>query len=143
MTLEHVQYSRGKYPCLFIFGRDEEGNRVKIRWYSQREDTFGELLRDSPFFRAHAPWIFAVQKEADAMEMVGSLPNLGRIRLEAEEAELEYLEKYVEQLVRESKKLDAIDENKTNDDLLDLEYDKDTPLDDIIGMIEKSRRKKR
>lgn len=81
------------------------------------------------------------------MEMVGSLPNLGRIRLETEEAELEYLKNFVEKSVKESEELDRIDEDVNckgaDDDILDVEYDRDTPLDDIIGMIEKSKRKKR
>ena len=33
----------------------------------------------SPFLWENAPWILSIQKEGEAMEMVGALPNLGEI----------------------------------------------------------------
>lgn len=79
MHVEHIRISKSDSHCVFIYGKDYEGNKIKIRWYSVKGNKFGVRLSSSPFLWEHSPWIFSVQKEGDAMEMVGSLPNLGEI----------------------------------------------------------------
>lgn len=79
MYVEHIRISKGDPHCVFIYGKDYEGNKIKIRWYSVKGNKFGVRLSSSPFLWEHSPWIFSVQKEGEAMEMVGSLPNLGEI----------------------------------------------------------------
>lgn len=108
LTLEHVRYSRGHPACIFLYGIDEKNNKLKIRWYPHKGNSFGESLRNSVFFYEHAPWLFAVQKQGDAMEMVGGLPDPEGIKRQQEEAELRYLERYVRKLVVESEELGKI-----------------------------------
>lgn len=79
MHVEHIRISKGDPNCVFIYGKDYEGNRIKIRWYSVKGNKFGVKLSNSPFLWENSPWIFSVQREGEAMEMVGSLPNLGEI----------------------------------------------------------------
>lgn len=79
LRVEHIRRSRGTNACLFVYGRDPLGRKLKIRWYSARNIVFGEVLIASPFLLYRHPWIFAVQQEGDVMEMVGSLPDFGRI----------------------------------------------------------------
>lgn len=85
LRVEHMQYSRGYPACLFVYGRDPSGRRLKIRWYSARNIIFGEVLLKSPFLMYQHPWIFAVQREGNVMEMVGSLPDFSKIFFDSDE----------------------------------------------------------
>ena len=140
LTLEHAQYSQSKPSCMFILGRDVENNRVRIRWYPQRKDVFGASIYQSPYFCANAPWLFAVLKEGKAMEMIGGLPVLGSIEEETDMVEFIQNDKIVETVVRESKELDAsyedIAQEETDDDINHIEFARDTPLDEVIKVIE-------
>lgn len=91
LRVEHIRYSQGKNACLFVYGRDPLGRKLKIRWYSDRNIIFGEVLITSPFLLYLHPWIFAVQQEGDVMELVGSLPDFSRIFNDSDE-ELQQLE---------------------------------------------------
>lgn len=76
IRLEHIRISKSDSYCMFIYGKDNAGNKIKIRWYPVKGNKFGVSLLKSPFLWENAPWIFSAQKEGDAMEMVGCLPNL-------------------------------------------------------------------
>ena len=145
MTLEHAHYSRGPYACVFIYGRDAEGNRIKIRTYFRKENAFGEPVRNSAYFCPNTRWLFAIQAEGEAMEIVGALPDPGRIRVDEEKGEEEYWKNYREQIAREIEELDALDEKEVVGECKEQDYDilgdKMLSLDEKIMMIEKLKKK--
>lgn len=85
LRIEHLQYSKTNPACLFVYGQDPVGNKIKIRWYSARNIKFGETLLDSPFLLYRHPWILAVQQEGTVMELVGSLPDFSNIFYDSDE----------------------------------------------------------
>lgn len=102
IRVEHMQHSSGHPSCLFIFGKDECGNRLKIRWYPQKNIRFGESMWDSSYLWKNSPWILGVRRDGDAMELVGSSPDLAKIWFDPEECDFnkdEVLDKenYVQQ----------------------------------------------
>ena len=86
--VEHLQHSAGHPSCLFIFGKGIGGERLKIRWYPQKKIIAGESMWDSPYLWANSPWILAVRQEGDAMELVGSSPDLKAIWFDPEPCDL-------------------------------------------------------
>lgn len=79
ICVEHIRISKGHPSCKFIYGKDDSGNKIKIRWYPVKGNRFGISVSNSPFWRENAPWIFSVQEEGEVMEMVGSLPDLRKL----------------------------------------------------------------
>lgn len=79
ICVEHIRISKGYPSCKFIYGKDDSGNKIKIRWYPIKGNKFGVSISNSPFGWENAPWIFSVQKEGEVMEMVGSLPDLEKL----------------------------------------------------------------
>ena len=75
-AVEHMDYSRGPNACLFIYGKDEKGEKTKIRWYTQKQNRFGEWMWDSPYLWVGSLWYFAVRQDGEVMELVGSIPDI-------------------------------------------------------------------
>lgn len=99
IRVEHMQHSAGHPSCLFIYGKSESGDRLKIRWYPQKQIVAGESMWDSPYLWKNSPWILAVRQEGDAMELVGSSPDLAKIWFDPEPCDLtedELLDKKVD-----------------------------------------------
>jgi hypothetical protein len=146
ITLQHARFGQGAYACIYIYGQDVKGNRIKIRTYSRKENAFGVPLRDSPYFCPNKRWLFAVQAEGDAMEIVGALPNPGRIRIEVEKTEWDLDMDFIERAVRESEELDALYQKEKSKEWNEVDYeflrDESLSLDDKIKLIENEKLKK-
>ena len=76
LVVEHMDYSRGPNACLFIYGKDENGEKVKIRWYTQKQNRFGEWMWNSPYLWVGSLWQLAVRRDGEVMELVGSIPDI-------------------------------------------------------------------
>lgn len=50
IRVEHIRISNGYPHCLFIYGKDNEGNGIKIRWYPVKGNKFGESITNSPLW---------------------------------------------------------------------------------------------
>lgn len=120
LYLEHIAYGKPDHTPLFIYGKDVNGNKKKVRWYYQRSEQFGVSMWDSPYLLEGAPWLLAVQKTGDVADMVGSLPvidvNWSNTKTMEDVFELqeviEKLELYIDDLEQE---LDLVERENTGD----------------------------
>lgn len=139
LYLEHIAYGKPDHSPLFVYGRDVDGNKKKVRWYYQRSEQFGVSMWDSPFLLEGAPWLIAVQKTGDVADMVGSLPvidvNWSNIKTMESVLELQEViniqDEYIAELERE---LDMVEREDVGDDCAENVH---VPLDEVIRKAER------
>lgn len=144
LYLEHMAFEKTTYPPLFIYGRDADGNKKKVRWYYKRSERYGISMWESPYLFEGAPWLIAVQKTGDVADMVGSLPvidvNWSNIKtmedIFALQELIEAQEKYIVDLEQE---LDGLKRERGDGANKDTEIDRSKdwrePLDEVIRKI--------
>lgn len=76
LYLEHVSYPVGESNLLFVFGKTETGEKIKLCERYLEKDKFGVSLWNSPYLIRGYPWSFGVQKPGEIAYIVGSLPVL-------------------------------------------------------------------
>lgn len=81
LYLEHITYSKGHRRLLFIYGKTEAGEKIKLCYPYAREHRYGQTLWDSPYLIQGYPWGFGVQKPKEIAYIIASLPlfDLNRI----------------------------------------------------------------
>lgn len=87
LRVEHMDYSRGPNSCLFIYGKDDKEEKIKVRWYKHKQNQFGEWMWDSPYLWVGSLWYLAVRRDGEAMELVGSIPDILSVDFVDEEVE--------------------------------------------------------
>lgn len=71
-TFEHYCYGKGSVPAIFIFGEDENGNKIKLRLYAKRE--YMNLLRTA-YAQPGSLWLIHYEPASDgAINVTLSLP---------------------------------------------------------------------
>lgn len=149
LAVEHMDYSKGPYACLFVYGKNEKGEKIKIRWYTQKQNRFGEWMWDSPYLWVGSLWYLAVRRDGEVMELVGSIPDVLSVYVSSEE-EPETMESAdpVQSLIREDRELSIIYDGRPEpeDPLLDEApantKQQDGYLDLLIAAAEKKKDKK-
>lgn len=79
--LEYISYVKGKDKLLHIYGKTQEGERLKFSYPYARKNRYGKSLWDSEYLIQGYPWIFGVQKPKEIAYIIGALPifDLNRI----------------------------------------------------------------
>lgn len=149
LAVAHMDYSKGPYACLFIYGKNEEGEKIKIRWHTQKQNRFGEWMWDSPYLWVGSLWYLAVRRDGEVMELVGSIPDILSVYFFSEE-EPETMESTdpVQSLIREDRELSIIydrrpePEDPLPDEALANTKQQDGSLDLLIRAAERKKKKR-
>jgi len=96
IMLDRTTYESGRAGALFIFGRTEDGARVKFRFYYKRDHFFGRKIGFSLKSKIGSWWLcaFLVSQEG-AADLIGALPLGDSWIHEDERRKMEYLQDVV------------------------------------------------